>query len=95
MLIKMCWFRLNKKIVCVFFVFNESIVTIVDTIQFFPKAKTCLGFSRANVLTLITQCPLLILPVHVTPHTCMSTSSFRLHNYNLRHVLPRRSHEER
>ena len=25
-----------------------SIVTIVETIQFFPKDKTCLGFSRDN-----------------------------------------------
>ena len=33
--------------------FSESIVTIVDTIQFFPKHRTCLGFSRVkyNALT--------------------------------------------
>ena len=31
-----------------FFVFSKSIVTIIDTIQFFPKDKTCLGFSRVN-----------------------------------------------
>ena len=30
--------------------FSESIVTIVETIQFFPKDKTCLGFSRAENL---------------------------------------------
>ena len=31
-----------------FFVFSKSIVTIIDTIQFFPKDKTCLGFSRVH-----------------------------------------------
>ena len=30
--------------------FSESIVTIVETIQFFPKVKTCLGFSRVKIL---------------------------------------------
>ena len=30
--------------------FSESIVTIVETIQFFPKDKTCLGFSRVRVV---------------------------------------------
>ena len=34
--------------------FSESIVTIVDTIQFFPKAKTCLGFSRVNIVRCLT-----------------------------------------
>ena len=31
-----------------FFVFSKSIVTIIDTIQFFPKDKTYLGFSRVK-----------------------------------------------
>ena len=40
------WFHL-KKLFCVF-VLSESIETIVETIQLFPKDKTCIGFSRAN-----------------------------------------------
>ena len=28
--------------------FSESIVNIVEIIQFFPKDKTCLGFSRVK-----------------------------------------------
>ena len=39
----------NKFFFFYFFVFSKSIVTIIDTIQFFPKDKTCLGFSRVNV----------------------------------------------
>ena len=35
--------------------FSESIVTIVETIQFFPKVKTCLGFSRVNSLWIIFE----------------------------------------
>ena len=28
--------------------FSKSIVTIIETIQFFPKDKTCIGFSRVK-----------------------------------------------
>ena len=59
-----------------FFVFSKSIVTIIDTIQFFPKDKTCLGFSRVNIMIIEVMYRAKLQPSFVNARPRASSAEF-------------------